>query len=387
MKIRVCRQWYSVLHDPYLYQHIVLRDIEFKQLLLSMKKLIHISPFIKSITMDGCYSDFIRTTIVSVPFSNSSCDVPPLYTHIRNLEVDRRRQEYKNHGYNLHQKFSNYFSQLMALKGSTITSLCIINCRLDFEMTELFCIIICAGHKLTSFYYENNDDQGIESPQLLQTLVMSTPNMRHFCGRHAGMNDVVLGTISRRWLSLETLTLYNLGKEDNSEGDNRNTLANISHQAFLELLCQCKELRSLELYDLACITNRDVALYNKEIERLKTKSKTRYQPYPEKGAEWRPGGSVCQLRITKYNTTPLSMPGFHDLLRLFPNLVRLEYVTNFNTFYNQFEGVTLELFEAEKASIDCLMKSKSLIYEGRWYEPMTAEQYLTAGLLRSLGAY
>ncbi|KAI9356336.1 hypothetical protein BD770DRAFT_302336, partial [Pilaira anomala] len=77
---------------------------------------------------------------------------------------------------------------------------------------------------------------------------------------------------------------------------------------------------------------------------------------------------------------PLSTPGFHDLLELFPNLCRLEYATNFHTFFNQFEGVTPEMYEAEQEAVANVMRSHSLVYSGQWNEPITTEQRLMAGM-------
>ncbi|KAI8647191.1 hypothetical protein BD408DRAFT_326769, partial [Parasitella parasitica] len=78
---------------------------------------------------------------------------------------------------------------------------------------------------------------------------------------------------------------------------------------------------------------------------------------------------------------PLSSPGFHDLTKLFPNLDRFEYATNFYTFNNQFEGVTPEMYEAERAAVAGFMSTqKSLVYDGQWNEPITTEQRLMAGM-------
>ncbi|KAI8053566.1 hypothetical protein BDF21DRAFT_327612, partial [Thamnidium elegans] len=77
---------------------------------------------------------------------------------------------------------------------------------------------------------------------------------------------------------------------------------------------------------------------------------------------------------------PLSTPGFYDLLELFPNLARLEYATNFHTFNNQFEGVTPDMYEAERLAIANVMNSRSLVYDEQWNEPITTEQRLMAGM-------
>ncbi|KAI9475402.1 MAG: hypothetical protein EXX96DRAFT_466094, partial [Benjaminiella poitrasii] len=78
---------------------------------------------------------------------------------------------------------------------------------------------------------------------------------------------------------------------------------------------------------------------------------------------------------------PLSIQGFYDVLRLFPNLHQFEYATNFYTFDNQFEGVTAEMFEAERAAVAAFMETqKKVQYSGQWNEPITTEQRLMAGM-------
>lgn len=68
-------------------------------------------------------------------------------------------------------------------------------------------------------------------------------------------------------------------------------------------------------------------------------------------------------------------------MKLFPNLDRFEYATNFHTFNNQFEGVTPEMYEAERATVASFMNTqKSLVYDGQWNEPITTEQRLMAGM-------
>ncbi|KAI7889054.1 uncharacterized protein EV154DRAFT_403493, partial [Mucor mucedo] len=77
---------------------------------------------------------------------------------------------------------------------------------------------------------------------------------------------------------------------------------------------------------------------------------------------------------------PLSTPGFVEILRLFPNLTRFEYATNFYTFNNQFEGVTPDMFEAERSAVAAIMETRPLVYHGQWHEPITTEQRLMAGM-------
>jgi hypothetical protein len=389
-----------------LYQDIVLENLEFDTLLQAMQRIISISPRIRSITIQGCYSEFIQNTVVPVQFSNHPPNRPLLFSHIRALQPARRRQEYLKHGFELHNHFSDIFSQIMELSQSTLHTIKIMNCDLDFEMTELFCAIACNAHSLRTFHYINNGDKGLHSSGLLQAIVSGSPKMRHFRGFHAGMNDAVVMTISRHWPLLESLTLCSLKSkesleltglisEDGQELRGASPTGTISNSAFWELLCKCKTLRTLEIHDLACITNRDLALYNslrdtfKEQQDKQIARKHRFTPYINHHTKRSiqrtplsdlPGSSLRNLRVTKYITTPLSTPGFQDILRLFPNLNRFEYATNFYTFNNQFEGVTHEIYEAERAAVANFMKSRKLIYDGQWNDPITTEQRLMAGM-------
>ncbi|KAI8974955.1 hypothetical protein BDB01DRAFT_697101, partial [Pilobolus umbonatus] len=77
---------------------------------------------------------------------------------------------------------------------------------------------------------------------------------------------------------------------------------------------------------------------------------------------------------------PLSNPGFHSIVQLFPHLTKLEYATNFHTFNNQLEGVTPDMFEAERLAVAQYMNTQPFIYEGRWHQPITTEQRLMAGM-------
>ncbi len=412
---RVSRKWYYNCTDPYLYQDIVLENLEFNTLLLAMQRIVSISPRIRTITIQGCYSDFIQNTVVPVQFSNQPPNRPLLFSHIRALQPARRRQEYLKHGFELHNHFSDIFSQLMELSQSTLHTIKILNCDLDFEMTELFCAIACNAHSLSTFHYVNNGDKGLHSSGLLQAIVSGSPKMRHFRGLHAGMNDAVLMTMARHWPLLESLTLCSIKSKDVLEltgliSDDGHELrgasptGTISNRAFWELLCKCKSLRTLEVHDLACVTNRDLTLYNslrdniKEQDEKKSQHKHRpslaitnlkhHHPYQRHQKQKKsnstldlPGSSLRNIRVTKYITTPLSTPGFCELLKLFPNLERFEYATNFYTFNNQFEGVTPEMYEAERSAVASFMETQtSLKYHGQWNEPITTEQRLMAGM-------
>lgn len=170
-----------------------------------------ISPRIKSLTIDGCFSTFIQNAVVPVQFMNRANNQGPmLFSHISALQRPRRREEYIKQQFQLHDQFSDCMSQLLSINQHNLTALIVQNCILDLEMTELFCMIAAHGHSLETFTYNNNHDKGIHSSGLLQAIVVACPNMHHFRGSHSGMNDAVLLTIVRHWKSLESLTLCSL---------------------------------------------------------------------------------------------------------------------------------------------------------------------------------
>ncbi|KAL9546110.1 hypothetical protein MBANPS3_006824 [Mucor bainieri] len=417
----VCKQWYGVCRDPYLYRHVQLDNLEYRTLVLALHKLVGVASRVKSITINGCYSKFIQDTIVPVHFSNRAHNTGPmLFSHLTALQPHRRRDEYLKHNFALHDEFSDMFTQLLCNNTNTLTSLTVQNCSLDLEMTELFCSIACHAHALESFTYKDNHDKGIHSSGLLQAIVTACPRMRHFHGSHSGMDDAVLLTISRHWVSLESLTLCSLKSRDvlsHAEiiSDGRQLTGSsptgrISGHALWQLLEKCQNLTSLELYDLACISNRELAAFNalqtmamQEHERQQQEqtsqgtaasaSAKRFTPYDipksiftnkrrSTAARTIPGSSIRQLTITKYMTTPLSKPGFESLLKLFPKLNRLQYETNFHTFDNLFEGITRDMFDAECLAVKewCDEHKSQLEYIGRWNADMTAEQRLMAGM-------
>ncbi|KAF7731719.1 hypothetical protein EC973_008891 [Apophysomyces ossiformis] len=402
----VCHRWYRVCLDPYLYRHVYLEDLEFKKLVLALQRIITIGPKIQTLTIRNCYSEFIQNTVVPIHFSNQH--QPLLFSHIRALQPTRRRQEYLKHGFELHNQFSDAMNRLLELNQDSIRAITILGCDLDFEMTELFCAIPCFGKSLTAFVYANNADLGLHSSGLLQAIVATCPNIRHFRGLHTGIDDAVLMTMARHWPFLESLTLSGVRSRATQSGQLTSTdqdvitlpltsnspAGSISSRALWELVSKCKWLHTLELHDLACISNRDLAGY--EVQAFGNKvsvdrERRRFRPYhtaPRSIYEVRstqpsvlPGTPVRHLRITKYTTVPLSKPGFESLCRLFPNLQLLEYYTNFYAFDNRFEGVTQEMFETERKEVDkFLATKKQLTYHGYWYQPITAEQRLLSGM-------
>jgi hypothetical protein len=151
-------------------------------------------------------------------------------------------------------------------------------------------------------------------------------------------------------------------------------------------------LKQLELLDLACINNDTLSKFVKQKRQDSNPNleKSRYQPY-KSHYEVRPVKSKTQqntsfgfnlesLRIVKYTTSPLTLPGFENIFALFPNLKHLRYETNYTTFDNLYEGVTPHIFEQERKAIERLFDSGSVCYEGEWYMPIITEQRLMAGI-------
>lgn len=394
----VCRSWYSVCYDPYLYCHIEFDNMEYKTLVASLQRISIISPKIQSITIKNCYSEFIQNTVVPVHFSQRAHNTGPmLFSHITALQPPRRRDEYMKHQFELHDKFSDAMNLIFKSTQDSLRSITISGCTLDLEMTDLFPALACFCRSLETFVYINNHDKGIHSSGLLQAIVLGCPNMKHFIGLHSGMEDAVLINIARHWKSLESLTMCSLKNREIlghaeivSEGfqlTGASPTGRISYNAFWRLLNECRSLASLELYDLSCISNRDLANYENSLNHQDQPiASKRYQPYhiPTKKSSSgrRAGSSIRHLMITKYMTTPLSKPGFESLLRLFPNLERLEYKTNFHTFDNLFEGITKDVFDAERKAVrDWFQQEKShLTYVDGWDAKITAEQRLMAGM-------
>ncbi|KAI9288563.1 hypothetical protein BC943DRAFT_263197, partial [Umbelopsis sp. AD052] len=78
---------------------------------------------------------------------------------------------------------------------------------------------------------------------------------------------------------------------------------------------------------------------------------------------------------------PITLPGFENILALFPNLKILQYETNYTTFDNLYEGVTTHLFELERQAIEQLFDRRGKVsLHGKWHMPVTTEQRLMAGI-------
>ncbi|KAG0297305.1 hypothetical protein BGZ96_007042 [Linnemannia gamsii] len=370
-----CRTWHRILADPSLYTHISLDFMEFDTLVLCMQQLCRLAPRIRSLRIANCHSSFISKT--TVPVQNTSImhhfpqhqGMHTLHTHITSFTLPRRREEYRKLGFTLHQDFSRALAILMEQSHESLKSLNIQDNFLDLEMTELvFCI--------------------------------------SFQGQHA-ISDTVLRRMMSGWEELKSITLapYQAPSVGTKE---------VSMEGLWSLL-ECGKVESLELLDLECISNDNVRTMMERVKKLQATSFERVassplsHPFahhhsyfatapPSTSSTPLPGSSVRHLTITKYTSTPLTLPGFGALLKLFPNLESFKFTTNFFTYDHHFQGLTRNIYEEEIVMVERMIRSEMLgrwgatrgvaataaCWEGEWNASVTEDQRLRASILRSV---
>ncbi|KAI8582841.1 hypothetical protein K450DRAFT_225058 [Umbelopsis ramanniana AG] len=373
---RTCKSWHTIASDPYLYREVHLEGLEMRDLVTELRRLSKIATKVRSISLHSCYSHFIQATVVPVTFASSSPNLPTLYAHITTLQPARRKQEYERLQFKLHEHFSDALLNLMDKNQNTLTELSIQNCNMDLEMTDLVFGIVRYGSRLETFNYMDNRDNTLNSPDLLTALVAACPNMRQFKGYRLGMDERVILSIAKHWKKLESLSL---------------SFTNLKPQVLWKLLTSCTSLQDLEIMDLACFNNHTLAQFVNDMctEADDKSMKSRFQPYKnayrsnwhDKPCRQALGPKLRSLRIAKYTTSPITLPGFENILALFPNLKILQYETNYTTFDNLYEGVTTHLFELEKQAIEQLFDRHGKVsLHGKWRMPVTTEQRLMAGI-------
>ncbi|ORZ05211.1 hypothetical protein BCR42DRAFT_496748 [Absidia repens] len=362
----VCKSWYNICTDPYLYQEIQLESMELEMLVRALQWIERLGVIsVRSLNIRHCHSDFLQNTIVPVMTTTTSSYQPTLYSQLRTLTPDRRRMEYVKQEYRLYDILSDTLARLLSTKK--LARLEISNCDLDWAMTELFTILITygAGRHLTTWIYHdnyNNDctptvstrcttthgtDKSISSStptpapkstsnsaqpgsDLLQALVMACPNMKHFMGHHGTVNDAMIMIMAQYWPQLESLVLLS--------NDNH---PSISAKAFYSLISQCSSLHTLELYDLECINQDDLIQMRHWRDATSIASTSppsplgrqrRHQPYPSMRSRrlktTAVGNALRHVKLTKYITAPLSTQAILHLLAFFPHLRTLTYETN-----------------------------------------------------------
>lgn len=399
---RTCRLWHMIASDPYLYREVHLEGLEMHNLVLQLRRLGNIATRVRSISLDSCFSQFIQSTVIPVTFASSSPHLPTLYAHITTLQRVRRKQEYERLNFTLHELFSDALLHLMENNQATLREISIQNCNLDLEMTELAFGIIRYGSKLEALTYFDNRDNTFNSAELLTGVIAACPNMRRFKGYHLGIDERVILNVAKYWKNLESFTLSCTSRETAAGHPNLNspsqatnlTSQGLKPEVLWKLLTSCTSLEELELVDMACVNNDTLAQFVKKIRQDSDPSNhgdVRFQPYKvlhrsrhgKLGDTQRryPGNCLKSLRIVKYTTSPLTMPGFESILALFPNLRTLQYDTNYMTFDNLYDGLTPQVFEFERQAIERLFDDCGTVtYHGRWHMPITTEQRLMAGI-------
>lgn len=403
-----CRTWHRILADPSLYTHISLDYMEFDTLVLCMQQLCRLAPRIRSLRIANCHSSFISKT--TVPVQNTSImhhfpqhqGMHTLHTHITSFTLPRRREEYRKLGFTLHQDFSRALAILMEQSHESLKSLDIQDNFLDLEMTELVFCIVRYGRHLEHLLYNGNRDGGFIAPEIVSAITAACPNIKSFQGQHA-ISDTVLRRMVSGWEELRSITLapYQAPSVGTKE---------VSMEGLWSLL-ECGKVESLELLDLECISNDNVRTMMERVKKLQATSFERVassplsHPFahhhsyfatapPTTPSTPLPGSSVRHLTVTKYTSTPLTLPGFAALLKLFPNLESFKFTTNFFTYDHHFQGLTRDIYEEEIVMVERMVRTEmtdrwgatraAACWEGDWNAAVTEEQRLRASILRSV---
>ncbi|KAG0257641.1 hypothetical protein BG011_003856 [Mortierella polycephala] len=370
-----CRTWYRILADPSLYIHIELHNMEFNTLVQCLQQLSKMAPRMRSLRIAHCHSSFISETTVPVKNISIAHHFPQqpgmhsLHTHITSCTLPRRREEYGKLGFTLHQDFSRALAELMEVNQGSIKRLEIQDNFLDLEMTELIFCIVRFGRNLEHLLYDANKDGGFITPEIVSAITGACPNIRSFRGQHA-ISDTVLDLMKTGWTDLRSITLapYQSSTMGTKE---------VSLEGLWSLLV-CGKVENLELLDLNCISNDNQPNLS--------------LPLPS-GAL--PGASVKHLTLTKYTSTPLTLPGFGALLKLFPNLESFQFTTNFFTYDHQFQGLTEDIYEQEIVLVERMILAEmserwatteraeppSTCWIAEWHTPVTQEQSLRASMM------
>ncbi|CAO3621545.1 unnamed protein product [Cunninghamella echinulata] len=329
----VCKRWYESCHDPYLYQHIVLENMELKMMINVLQWITKIQPKVKSFILRNCYSSFLQTTFIPIPFTNPyhhpSSPSPQqqtttFYSPLRNLNTDKRRLEYMKQDYDLYDQLSIILGKLFSANSfsfsssSELTHLEMTGCDLDMAMTDIFIMMMNGvGKNLTTWIDQQNYHSSLIFPStdLLQAFVVSCPHIKHFINDYKHITDHVVLTMAKHWYQLTSLSLTSSSSSSTPSSfsssstsfhsmklsSNQSTTTNtttttttpspISSYAFFELILKCQQLHTLQLDDMDFINQQD--LFNmldwKDKQHLKkyppsfssssSSSLSRYHPY------------------------------------------------------------------------------------------------------------
>ncbi|RUS24428.1 hypothetical protein BC938DRAFT_473593 [Jimgerdemannia flammicorona] len=381
-----CRYWHNLASDPHLFRHVHIADLEFRPLVLLLRELYRLATGLRSLTISNCFSDFLKNTTVPMGHVPGLRHHGQLFSHITVLRPERRREEYAIQGFTLHREFSDALLDLMRQNEQHLRALRLHDCHLDLEMSDLVFAIVRYGRALEEIAYENNSDRGLGSQSSLSAIVAACPNIRTFRGVHDAMGDAVLTRMATGWRELRCLTVANGRPAAGDAYDNEaGACGIISSEAFWKLLTECPQLEELELLDLECVSNQNLAAYVHmaaavaEQRLSSTLSTTRrdhthqHHPYRRARSSYSysappalPGSRLATVNITKNTSHPLSLSGFQSLVALFPSLRRLDYKTTFAAFDNEFENITP--YENVRATVAewFAEQAPQIKYDGCW---------------------
>ncbi|KAI8093808.1 uncharacterized protein BX664DRAFT_385169 [Halteromyces radiatus] len=370
----VCKTWYEICHDPYLYLDIHLEYMELHMLVKTLQWIQRLgSVKVRSLALRHCYCQVLRDTLIPVTFRSPQPNQPTFYTQLRTLTLDRRRMEYKNHQFTLYDDLSDVLTRLLLqFHQKGLSSLEISHCDIDWAMTDLFTIMLTAGRHLTKWIYHdnysnhhyhdnsnnnNNNNNGCQytngkknrlaADDLLQAMILAFPNMKHFMGQHDITNDTVM-MMARHWTQLESLVLSSPNTTTKTAATTKATttmmtkrddpVVKISAKAFYTLISHCSSLHTLELCDVQCINEWDLRRMCHWRDVQQKRRQRSYHPYQSTllrnrlSSDKRIGISLRHVKLTQYVTTPLLSQGILQLLALFPHLQTLIYATNHHCY-------------------------------------------------------
>ncbi|KAI9299544.1 hypothetical protein BJ944DRAFT_274143 [Cunninghamella echinulata] len=403
--------------------------MELKMMINVLQWITKIQPKVKSFILRNCYSDFLQTTFIPIPFTNpyhhpsspSPQQTTIFYSPLRNLNTDKRRLEYMKQDYDLYDQLSIIFGKLFSVtpsSSSELTHLEMTGCDLDMAMTDLFIMMMNGvGKNLTTWIDQQNYHSStlFPSTDLLQALVVSCPRIKHFINDYKHITDHVILTMAKHWYQLTSLSLtsssssssafssssfssssstsfHSMKSSSSSSNQSTATSSPISSYAFFELILKCQQLHTLQLDDMDFINQQD--LFNmldwKDKQHLKKypppppSSISRYHPYNKGIRNYYKkntiGSSLKQLTITKYVTSPLTCHGISNLMVLFPQLEQVQYYTNPDCYFMTM-GMRKDQFSKEKSQIMKWCQSSPFHFIPSWDQPSTMEQRLLKSMV------
>ncbi|ORX59592.1 hypothetical protein DM01DRAFT_1381151 [Hesseltinella vesiculosa] len=357
----VSRLWYQACHDPYLYQHIHLENLELADLVHVLQWIQRLQPNIRSLSMRHCYSSLLQRCVpvrYSDDYQNQSPSV--LHTQIRALAAPQREAQYQALNIDLYHQLNQHLLQLVNM-SSRLTSIAIEHCNIDWAMTALIPSLINHGANLKTWIYHSNFGDLLPTADALQAFMTATPNMTCFLGHHPdAINDHSVSLMPRLWPLLQSMQLACTNTLPfSSKGSSSMPVATspLSSHVFYQWLAASPRLQSLELVDLHCLSDQDL--------------QSAALAFPMATV----ATSLRHLRIAKFVTEPLSNAGINHLLQLLPRLRTLAYDTNIDCF-RITTGLPPQQVAHLWSSLAKQHAASPLDLRMNWHQPVTMEQTL-----------